>query len=65
MVNFAVITKILIVDSNDSRLDSVTGSAAKAISDYLETVDNTKVIRAIEVSQISNTQAQIVIIHDS
>lgn len=65
MANYNVTTKVFIVDSNDARIDSVTGSTAKAISDYLESVDNSKVIRAIEITPVSNAQMNVLIIHDS
>lgn len=65
MANYNVTTKILIINIQDTSADNVTGSAAKAITDYLESVDAAKTIRSITVAPISNTRAAIIIIHDS
>ena len=41
MANYNTTTKVIIEDI-DTRPDSQSGSYAKEVNDYLETVDNTK-----------------------
>jgi hypothetical protein len=65
MAAYNVTTKVLLVDSNDARADTTSGSTAKAISDYLESVDSSKTIRNISVAQVSNTTVMVLIVHDS
>lgn len=64
MAAYAVTTKILLVDSNDSAADSVTGSAAKTVSDYIETLDlTTNAIYYFTVTPVSNSKVQVMIVH--
>lgn len=64
MANFAVVTKVIIHNKDVSGADTVEGSYAKKISDYLETVDNTKAIRSIHSFEMDGI-VTTVIIHDS
>lgn len=64
MTNFNVTTKILVVESQDVTADTSTGSA-KTISDYIDSIANTKTIRSIFAVPISNTMMSVVIIHDA
>ena len=64
MANYAVITKVIMGDAGDTRADTVAGSLAKAISDYLETVDTGKTIRGITQSA-HGQKVTVIIIHDS
>lgn len=66
MAAYSVTTKILIVDSNNTAADSVTGSAAKAISDYIETLDSTTgAIYFLTITPISNSRVHVCIVHKS
>jgi len=64
MAPFAVVTKIIFGFPTDEA-DTVAGSLAKKISDYIETVTNTKTIRSITSSKVQGNQVMITIIHDS
>ena len=66
MANYGVITKVIIHSKVSSEADTVAGSYAKEVSDYLESVDNTKTIRSIHSSELASSGAVMtVIIHDS
>ena len=40
MANFAVITKVIVHNKVNNDADTVAGSYAKEVSDYLETIDD-------------------------
>ena len=66
MANFAVITKVIIHNKVDNKADTVAGSYAKEVSDYLESVVNTKIIRSIHSCELASSGAVMtVIIRDS
>ena len=66
MANYAVITKVIIHNKINNDADSVTGSYAKEVSDYLETIVNTKTIRSIHSTEIASSNSiMTVIIVDS
>ena len=54
MANFAVITKVIIHNKINNDADTVAGSYAKEVSDYLETIVNTKTIRSIHSTEIAS-----------
>mgnify|MGYP005813954605 FL=1 len=66
MANYAVITKVIIHNKINNDADSVAGSYAKEVSDYLETIVNTKTIRSIHSTEIASSNSiMTVIIVDS
>ena len=66
MANYAVITKVIIHNKVNNDADSVAGSYAKEVSDYLETIDTTKTIRSIHSTELpSSSSIMTVIIVDS
>ena len=65
MANYAVTTSIVLIDHADESADTVSGSAAKAISDLVETIDNTKTIRLFSVVKLTNTQSSVIITYDA
>ena len=66
MANYAVITKVIIHNKINNDADSVAGSYAKEVSDYLETIVNTKSIRSIHSTEIASSNSiMTVIIVDS
>jgi hypothetical protein len=64
MANYNTTTKVIIEDI-DTRPDSQSGSYAKEVNDYLETVDNTKTIRSINSVVTKEGRVATIIIHDS
>ena len=64
MANYNTTTKIIINDIN-AEADSVSGSYAKEVNDYLETVDNIKTIRSIDSVVTREGRVATIIIHDS
>ena len=64
MTAYAVTTKIIIGEPS-TLADSVTGSFAKAISDYIETIDDSKTIRSTSMARISNALMAFTIVHDA
>jgi hypothetical protein len=64
MANFNVTTKIIINTISPSA-DSVAGSYAKEVNDYLQSVDDGKTIRSIHSVQMRDGRIMTVIIHDS
>ena len=66
MANYAVITKVIIHSKINNDADTVAGSYAKEVSDYLETIVNTKTIRSIHSTEIASSNSiMTVIIVDS
>mgnify|MGYP005824288599 FL=1 len=66
MANYAVITKVIIHSKINNDADTVAGSYAKEVSDYLESIVNTKTIRSIHSTElISSNSIMTVIIVDS
>ena len=66
MANYAVVTKVIIHNKINNDADSVAGSYAKEVSDYLETIVNTKTIRSIHSTEIASSNSiMTVIIVDS
>ena len=63
MANYNTTTKVLIGDVSE-KADSVTGSIAKEISDYLQTIDTGKTLLAIGLT-IHAHKLVAMIIHDS
>jgi len=64
MANFNVTTKI-IINTISPNADSVAGSYAKEVNDYLQSVDDGKTIRSIHSVQMRDGRIMTVIIHDS
>lgn len=64
MANYNTTTKVIVNDVTPAA-DSVSGSYAKEVNDYLETVDNTKTIRSIETVLTREGRLATIIIHDS
>jgi len=66
MANYAVITKVIIHSKINNDADTVAGSYAKEVSDYLESIVNTKTIRSIHSTEIASSNSiMTVIIVDS
>lgn len=63
MANYDTTTKVIINDLDQSA-DSVTGSLAKEVNDYFETVANTKTIRGFTMAAFGQ-KAIVIIVHDS
>ena len=64
MANYNTTTKVIVNDVTPA-VDSVSGSYAKEVNDYLESVDNTKTIRSIETVLTREGRLATIIIHDS
>jgi len=64
MANYNTTTKVIVNDITPAA-DSVSGSYAKEVNDYLESVDNTKTIRSIETVLTREGRLATIIIHDS
>ena len=64
MANYNTTTKVIVNDVTPAA-DRVSGSYAKEVNDYLETVDNTKTIRSIETVLTREGRLATIIIHDS
>ena len=64
MANFNVTTKI-IINTISPNADSIAGSYAKEVNDYLQSVDDGKTIRSIHSVQMRDGRIMTVIIHDS
>ena len=66
MANYAVVTKVIIHSKINNDADTVAGSYAKEVSDYLETIVNTKTIRSIHSTELpSSSSIMTVIIVDT
>ena len=64
MAAYNTITKIFVVDSQDVRADSVAGSAAKLINDYIQALDSTTgTIVNVTANAIGNNTTRVQIIH--
>lgn len=63
MANYNTTTKIMI-GSISEKADSVTGSIAKEINDYFQTVTDTKTIRATATATVGQMLIYVVV-HDS
>ena len=63
MANYAVVTKVIIHNAKVDGADTVVGSYAKKISDYLESVDDGKAIRSIHSVEKNDGSMVTVIIH--
>ena len=63
MANYNTTTKVLIGDVSE-KADSVTGSIAKEVNDYMQTIADTKTIRGFDIS-VHGHQLVVTIIHDS
>ena len=64
MANFNVTTKI-IINTISPNADSVSGSYAKEVKAYIQSVDDSKTIRSIHSVQMRDGRIMTVIIHDS
>ena len=64
MANFNVTTKV-IINTISPNADSVVGSYAKEVNDYIQSVDDSKTIRSIHSVQMRDGRIMTVIIHDS
>jgi len=64
MANYNTTTKVIINEVNAAS-DSTSGSYAKELNDYLETVDNTKTIRSIHSIQMRDGRIMTTVVHDS
>ena len=64
MANYNTTTKVIVNDITPAA-DSVSGSYAKEVNDYLESVENTKTIRSIETVLTREGRLATIIIHDS
>ena len=62
MANYAVITKVIIHNKINNDADSVVGSYAKEVSDYLESIVNTKTIRSIHSTEIASSNSIMTVI---
>ena len=62
MANFAVITKVIIHNKINNDADTVAGSYAKEVSDYLETIDDGKTIRSIHSTEIASSNSIMTVI---
>ena len=65
MADYAVVTKVIIHNRRVDEDESVEGSYAKKVSDYLESVTNTKDIHSIHSVELSGGSIMTVIIHAS
>ena len=65
MANYAVVTKVIVHNKEVDGDDTLAGSYAKKVSDYLESVDEDKDIRSIHSVEKSDGSIVTVIIHDS
>lgn len=66
MANFNVTTKVIIHNGPNDSADSVTGSYAKVVNDYIQTVDDGKTIRSIHAVYLPNSNCVMTtIVHDS
>ena len=62
MANYAVITKVIIHSKINNDADTVAGSYAKEVSDYLETIDTSKTIRSIYSTEIASSNSIMTVI---
>ena len=64
MANYAVVTNVIIHNKEVDGEDTVAGSYAKKVSDFIESVDSGKVIRSIHSFDMDGTVITV-IVHDS
>jgi|TARA_R100001530_G_scaffold47170_2_gene35484 hypothetical protein len=64
MANYNTTTRVIINEPSVAS-DSTSGSLAKELNDYLESVDDSKTIRSIHSAQMRDGRIITVIIHDS
>ena len=62
MANYAVITKVIIHNKINNDADTVAGSYAKEVSDYLETIDTGKTIHSIYSTEITSSNSIMTVI---
>jgi len=62
MANYAVVTKVIIHNKINNDADSVAGSYAKEVSDYLETIDDGKAIHSIHSTEIASSNSIMTVI---
>jgi hypothetical protein len=60
MANFSTTTKVIINDVS-SRADSIAGSLAKEVNDYIETIDDAKLVD-IKAFMLDRSRAAFIII---
>jgi hypothetical protein len=66
MANYAVVTKVIVHNRRVDELDSVEGSYAKKISDYVEGLDSTsQAIISMNSVELSDGSVMTVIVHPS
>lgn len=67
MASYAVITKVIIHSKVSADADSVAGSYAKEVSDYIESIDSTSqaIISMHSVELASSGAVMTVIVHPS
>ena len=66
MANYAVVTKVIIHNRRVDELDSVDGSYAKKVSDYIESIDSTsQAIISMNSVELSGGGIMTVIVHPS
>ena len=61
MANYAVVTKVIIHNKAVADADTVAGSYAKEVSDYLESVTDTKTIRSIHSVELASSGSVLII----
>jgi len=64
MANYNVTTKVIVSNLNIDA-DSVAGYIAKEVTDYLETVDDSKTIHALDIHPLGSSKAVAFIVHNS
>lgn len=66
MANYAVVTKVIVHNRRVDELDSVEGSYANKISDYIESIDSTtQAIISMNSVELSDGSVMTVIVHPS
>jgi len=65
MANYAVVTKVIIHSKVVADADTVAGSYAKAVSDYIESIDSTSqaIISMHSVELASSGSVMTIIVH--
>ena len=63
MANYAVITKVIIHNKEVDGADTLVGSYAKKVSDYLESIEDDRTIYSIHSVEKSDGSIVTVIIH--
>jgi len=66
MANYAVVTKVIIHSKVVADADTVDGSYAKAVSDYIESIDSSsQAIISMHSVQLASGEIMTVIVHPS